>query len=252
MQIIIVGCGKVGRTLAEQLQEEESDITLIDVSSNVITSLQDDIDAMGIVGNGASINTLVEAGIENADILIAVTGSDEMNLLCCLIAQKTGHCQTIARVRNPIYNNEIAFLREELGLAMIINPELSSAAEIARIFQFPSAVKIDTFSKGRIDKAKELKILVLEVHFCFVVVVEPFLVENTVFRVDRFILFLRVKGGLTLCHLHDHQVIVRKLFLPENFCPGQHLFPVCLKELSRIFLMVFIRQVSEDIFPLLI
>ena len=76
--------------LAEQLQEEESDITLIDVSSNVITSLQDDIDAMGIVGNGASINTLVEAGIENADILIAVTGSDEMNLLCCLIAQKTG------------------------------------------------------------------------------------------------------------------------------------------------------------------
>ena len=86
MQIIIVGCGKVGRTLAEQLQEEESDITLIDVSSNVITSLQDDIDAMGIVGNGASINTLVEAGIENADILIAVTGSDEMNLLCCLIA----------------------------------------------------------------------------------------------------------------------------------------------------------------------
>ena len=77
MQIIIVGCGKVGRTLAEQLQEEESDITLIDVSSNVITSLQDDIDAMGIVGNGASINTLVEAGIENADILIAVTGSDD-------------------------------------------------------------------------------------------------------------------------------------------------------------------------------
>lgn len=88
MQIIIVGCGKVGRTLAEQLQEEESDITLIDVSSNVINSLEDDIDAMGIVGNGASINTLMEAGIENADILIAVTGSDEMNLLCCLIAQK--------------------------------------------------------------------------------------------------------------------------------------------------------------------
>lgn len=122
MQIIIVGCGKVGRTLAEQLQEEESDITLIDVSSNVITSLQDDIDAMGIVGNGASINTLVEAGIENADILIAVTGSDEMNLLCCLIAQKTGHCQTIARVRNPIYAKEISFIKKRLGVTMIINP----------------------------------------------------------------------------------------------------------------------------------
>ena len=107
------------------------------------------------------------------------------------------------------------------------------------------------FSKGRIDKAKELKILVLEVHFCFVVVVEPFLVENTVFRVDRFILFLRVKGSLSLCHLHDHQIIVREFFLPENFCPGQHLFPVRFKELSCIFLMVFIRQVSEDIFPLL-
>ena len=118
MQIIIVGCGKVGRTLAEQLQEEESDITLIDVSSNVINSLEDDIDAMGIVGNGASINTLMEAGIENADILIAVTGSDEMNLLCCLIAQKTGHCHTIARVRNPIYANEIGFIKKRLGVTI--------------------------------------------------------------------------------------------------------------------------------------
>ena len=114
MQIIIVGCGQVGRTLAEQLQEEESDITLIDVSANVINSLQDDIDAMGIVGNGASINTLMEAGVNKADILIAVTGSDEMNLLCCLIAQKTGHCQTIARVRNPIYGNEISFIKGQL------------------------------------------------------------------------------------------------------------------------------------------
>ena len=145
MQIIIVGCGKVGRTLAEQLQEEESDITLIDVSSNVITSLQDDIDAMGIVGNGASINTLVEAGIENADILIAVTGSDEMNLLCCLIAQKTGSCQTIARVRNPIYSQEIGFIKEKLGISMIINPEYAAAQEISRLLRFPAAIKIDPF-----------------------------------------------------------------------------------------------------------
>jgi len=154
MQIIIVGCGKVGRTLAEQLQEEESDITLIDVSSNVITSLQDDIDAMGIVGNGASINTLVEAGIENADILIAVTGSDEMNLLCCLIAQKTGHCQTIARVRNPIYAKEISFIKKRLGVTMIINPELAAAQEISRLLRFPSAIKIDTFARGRVEMLK--------------------------------------------------------------------------------------------------
>ena len=97
MHIIIVGCGKVGRTLAEQLQEEETDLTLIDMNADIINSLTEDIDAMGIVGNGASINTLMEAGVPTADILIAVTASDELNLLCCLIAQKTGHCQTIAR-----------------------------------------------------------------------------------------------------------------------------------------------------------
>ena len=154
MQIIIVGCGKVGRTLAEQLQEEESDITLIDVSASVINSLQDDIDAMGIVGNGASINTLMEAGVDKADILIAVTGSDEMNLLCCLIAQKTGHCQTIARVRNPIYGNEISFIKKRLGVNMIINPELAAATEISRILRFPSAIKIDTFAKGRAELLK--------------------------------------------------------------------------------------------------
>ena len=154
MQIIIIGCGKVGRTLAEQLQEEESDITLVDVSSTVINSLQDDIDAMGIVGNGASINTLMEAGIENADILIAVTGSDEMNLLCCLIAQKTGHCQTIARVRNPIYGKEIAFIKERLGVTMIINPELAAAQEISRLLRFPSAIKIDTFARGHVEILK--------------------------------------------------------------------------------------------------
>ena len=147
MQIIIVGCGKVGRTLAEQLQEEESDITLIDVSANVINSLQDDIDAMGIVGNGASINTLMEAGVDKADILIAVTGSDEMNLLCCLIAQKTGHCQTIARVRNPIYGNEISFIKKRLGVTMIINPELAAAQEISRLLRFP-------FSRGRVELLK--------------------------------------------------------------------------------------------------
>ena len=98
MQIIIVGCGKVGRTLAEQLQEENTDLTLIDISADKINSISDDIDALYVIGNGASINTLMEAGIETADLLIAVTASDELNLLCCLIAQKTGHCHTIARV----------------------------------------------------------------------------------------------------------------------------------------------------------
>ena len=151
MQIIIVGCGKVGYTLVEQLSGEDHNIVVIDENEEKVQAITNDLDAMGIVGNGVSFQTLQEAGISQADLLIAVTGSDEQNLLCCVIARKAGHCKTIARVRNPIYNTEIEFLRKELGLAMVINPELTSAAEIARIFQFPSAVKIETFSKGRIE-----------------------------------------------------------------------------------------------------
>lgn len=154
MQIIIVGCGKVGGTLAEQLQEEDIDITLVDTSQEKLTSLCDNIDAMGVLGNGASINVLMEAGVETADILIAVTGSDELNLLCCLIAQKAGHCQTIARVRNPIYSKESAFIKERLGVSMFINPELAAAQEISRVLRFPSALKIDTFARGRVELVK--------------------------------------------------------------------------------------------------
>ena len=151
MNIIIVGCGKVGSTLVEQLSGENHNIVVIDEKEEKVKSITDEMDAMGIVGNGVSYQTLLEADIRRADLLIAVTGSDEQNLLCCVIAKKTGNCKTIARVRNPIYSTETAFLREELGLAMIINPELTAASEIARIFQFPTAVKIDTFSKGRIE-----------------------------------------------------------------------------------------------------
>lgn len=151
MNIIIVGCGKVGYTLVEELSGEDHDIVVIDERQEKVNAITAELDAMGIVGNGISYQTLQEAGISRADLLIAVTGSDEQNLLCCVIAKKTGHCKTIARVRNPIYNNETDFLRKELGLAMIINPELTAAFEIARIFQFPSAVKIDTFAKGRIE-----------------------------------------------------------------------------------------------------
>jgi len=151
MQIIIVGCGKVGYTLVEQLNNENHNIVVIDTNEEKVRNITDELDAMGVVGNGASYQTLLEAGIQETDLLIAVTNSDEQNLLCCVIAKKAGNCKTIARVRNPIYYDELDFLREELGLAMIINPELTSASEIARIFQFPSAIKIDTFAKGRIE-----------------------------------------------------------------------------------------------------
>lgn len=155
MNIIIVGCGKVGRKLAERLsREKDNDITVVDLSNNAVEDLINQYDIMGVIGNGANFDTLMEAGIKNADILIAVTGSDELNLLTCLIAKKTGNCQTIARVRNPEYSKELNLFKEDLGLAMIINPEQTAANEMARLLRFPSAIQIDTFAKGRVEILK--------------------------------------------------------------------------------------------------
>lgn len=154
MQIIVVGCGNVGTTLAEQLSREGHDITVIDVKSEAVSNVYNNFDIMGMVGNGASHSIQKEAGIEEADLLIAVTGSDELNLLCCLIAKKAGDCQTIARVRNPVYSREISFIKEELGLSMVINPEDAAAMEMVRVLKFPSAIKIDTFSKGKVEMVK--------------------------------------------------------------------------------------------------
>ena len=154
MQIIIVGCGNVGTTLTEQLSKEGHNITVVDTDSLKAESVANRFDVMGVVGNGASFTVQNEAGIEEAGLLIAVTTSDELNLLCCLIARKAGGCNTIARVRNPIYNKEIAYIKEELGLSMIINPEYAAACEIARLLKFPSAIKVDTFAKGRVELMK--------------------------------------------------------------------------------------------------
>ena len=154
MQIIIVGCGNVGATLTEQLSKEGHNITVIDVDGNAVEKVANQYDVMGIVGNGASLAVQNEAGIEDADLMIAVTTSDELNLLCCLIAKKAGDCKTIARVRNPVYNKEIAFIKGELGLSMVINPEYAAACEISRLLKFPSAIKVDIFAKGRIELLK--------------------------------------------------------------------------------------------------
>lgn len=151
MKIIIVGCGKVGSSLAEQLDREGHEITLIDNKASAIQNISNTLDVLGIIGNGASYNTQLSAGIEDADLLIAVTGSDELNLLCCVIAKKAGDCQTIARVRNPQYNSELDFIKEEMGLSMIINPELETANDIVRLIRFPSAIKVDVFAKEKID-----------------------------------------------------------------------------------------------------
>ncbi len=154
MKIIIIGCGKVGVALAGQLAQEAHDVVMVDESAEKIQDIAEEIDALKLVGNGASIAVQTEAGVETADIMIAVTDSDELNLLCCLIAKKASSCHTIARVRNPIYHEEIEFIREKLGISMIINPELAAANEIYRILRFPSAIKIDPFAKGLVELLK--------------------------------------------------------------------------------------------------
>lgn len=154
MKIIIVGCGKVGTTLAEHLYNEGHDVTIIDKHTEKLRTIADRIDVMGLEGNGASVSTQKEAGIANANLMIATTNSDELNMLCCLIAKKAGNCQTIARIRDPEYYSEMRYIREELNLSMVINPEQAAAAEIARIIKFPSAIKIDTFARGRVELIK--------------------------------------------------------------------------------------------------
>lgn len=154
MKIIILGCGKVGYTLAEQLTREGHDITVIDSKEDKLESACNKLDLIGVHGNGTSYLVQEEAGVEDADLMIAVTDLDEINLLACLIAKKAGNCQTIARVRNPEYYREIGFLKEELGLSMVINPELAAAAEINRLIQVPSAMEIDSFAKGKVNLVK--------------------------------------------------------------------------------------------------
>lgn len=155
MNIIIIGCGKVGLKLIEQLsQEKEHNITCIDLKYSLVQDAIGQYDIMGVVGSGVSQATLNEAGVSTADLIIAVTGSDELNLLACLMAKKLGSCRTIARVRRPEYSKEISLIREDLGLAMVINPEQAAANEIARVLRFPSAIQIDTFAKGRVEILK--------------------------------------------------------------------------------------------------
>ncbi len=150
MKIILVGSGKVGSALAKQLSAEGHSITVVDTSEEKVNYISEKLDVLGVVGNGASITTLNEAGMEAADVLIAVTGSDELNLLCCMFAKKAGNCRCIARVRDPMYSRELDFIKAQLGISTIINPELSAAKEISRLLRFPAAEDIDTFAEGRV------------------------------------------------------------------------------------------------------
>jgi len=157
MKIIIIGAGKVGYTLAENLVEENNDVTIIDININAIEKVEDNLDVMCIKGNGVSTNVLLEAGIEHADLLIAVTGTDVINMVCCLTSKKLGVRQTVARVRDPEYADELSLIKEQLGVDFVINPEFAAADEIARTLGFSSAINVERFASGRVIMV-ELKI----------------------------------------------------------------------------------------------
>ena len=151
MKIIIVGNGKVGYAIARQLAVEDHDITIVDDDAAALHRADSTLDVMCVEGNGASISVLDAAGVRGADLVIAVTNLDETNLVCCLIAKKLGAQHTIARVRNPEYRRDAGMLKREIGLDMLINPDLGAAQEIARILSFPAAFSVEPFAGGRID-----------------------------------------------------------------------------------------------------
>ncbi len=190
--IIIVGCGKVGKTLVEQLSNEGHDITIIDKNSRKIQDITNSYDILGIVGNGATYSVQKEAGIDNADLIIAVTDSDELNLLCCTVAKRVGNCAAIARVRTPDYSKDVSYLREKLGLALIINPELEAAKEAARILYLPTALEVNSFAHGH---AEIVKFKIPDNHF---------LHEMTIAQLSR-----RIKKELLICAIErDGEVYI--------------------------------------------
>ncbi len=154
MNIIILGCGLIGSTLAQQLYKEGHNLTLIDQKNDVLRKFAQELDVLGICGNGVMLETQKEAGISEADMFIACTDSDEVNMLAALIAKKEGHCYTIARVRNPEFMEESEYLREHIGLSMIVNPEALAAREIVRLLEFPYAEEMDSFNHGLIHLIK--------------------------------------------------------------------------------------------------
>ena len=151
MTIIIAGAGKVGATLAEHLADEGHSVTIVDVSGETLDRLGNQLDVMCLKGNCVSREMLLEAGCKETDVLIAATGSDEINLLCCHIAHRLGVPYTVARVRGTEYVSDLDTLKSDFGITMLINPELTAAVEISRLLRFPSAANIDSFARGRVE-----------------------------------------------------------------------------------------------------
>lgn len=151
MNIIVVGIGKVGYAVADRLTQENHDVTVIDTNEDVINDILQDIDVIGIIGNGASSKTLISAGVADSDMVIALTGNDEVNILCCLLANKLGSSSTIARVRNPEYSDDLHIIKDNLGLTFAVNPEREAASEFLRTLEFPVARNVDMFGHGKVD-----------------------------------------------------------------------------------------------------
>lgn len=154
MDIVIVGNGKVGRNLTRQLAREGHSVVVIDKDPRVVEEAVNDFDVMGICGNGACYDIQKQAGTDKADLLISVTQTDELNILCCLLAKKIGVGHSIARVRTPEYSKQLDFMRTGFGISMLVNPEYEAANEIARILRFPSAIKLESFANGRVELAE--------------------------------------------------------------------------------------------------
>lgn len=157
MNVVVVGDGKVGSAITRQLAHEGHNVVIIDNRERALTESSNTLDVMCIFGNGVNPNIQIEAGVPKAELLIAATSGDEVNILCCLMAKKLGAKNTIARVRNPQYADQLLFLKEDLGLSMVINPEQAAAGEIFKLLRYPSAVKVDLFAQGKVELV-EMKI----------------------------------------------------------------------------------------------
>lgn len=151
MKIVIIGLGSIGRTILKNLSSEGHTVTIIDEDKGKIESLIERYDVFGVVGNGASMEIQKEANVEDSELVIALTRSDELNILACLVAKRVGAQNTIARVRNPAYRQQIAEMKDDLGISMVVNPELETADEIFNLVNLPSVAQIDHFAGGKVS-----------------------------------------------------------------------------------------------------
>ncbi|MBE6750039.1 MAG: Trk system potassium transporter TrkA [Ruminococcaceae bacterium] len=147
MNIMVIGCGKIGATILSNLVAEGHDVVAVDNNPDVIAQITNMYDVIGVCGNATDCEVLEEAMVSKAELVVAVTGSDEFNMLSCFLAKRMGAQNTIARIRNPEYNDRsLGFMKQQLGLELAINPELMAAKELYSILKLPSAAKVDTFS----------------------------------------------------------------------------------------------------------